>query len=145
LGSRVHFEGRLGGGLPLGYCVNYDGSNATLRSIPITWWRGEAFTSAERYDLIVQPFKIVRHVELLGTRCDNLQLVRDVADRRYWRCQYFIFDAETRCYVSATCHDNNHVVRGRTGRERPSGSLAIFGSILRALNCQNRQDRDTDG
>jgi hypothetical protein len=44
-------------------CVAYEGSNATLRSIPITCWRGEAFTSAECHDLIVQPFKIVRHVE----------------------------------------------------------------------------------
>jgi len=85
---------------------------------------GEAFTSAERHDLIVQPFKIVRHVELLGTRCDDLQLGRDVADRRYWRCQYFIFDAETRCYASARCHDNNHVVRGRTGRN--AGRQTVF-------------------
>ena len=41
----------------------YDGSNATLRGIPITCWRGEAFTSAECHDLIVQPFKIIRDIE----------------------------------------------------------------------------------
>ena len=41
--------------------VAYDGS--TLRGMPIPWLRGEAFASAECHDLIVQPLKIVRHVE----------------------------------------------------------------------------------
>ena len=73
LNRRRASGGPFGGGLPLGRFdtvsfikssnATIKSSNATLRGMPIPWLRGEAFASAECHDLIVQPFKIVRHLE----------------------------------------------------------------------------------